>query len=151
MESTQGRRNLEGGPPPQDWGTNLIGEVMVKAHWTVDMFTGLARPELVHTHCTARDNPPGNRWAEAGGWVLRRNQCTTAGMSPEALGNHGGTVIENSLLECKQTRLETIHRKNQCPCKYETWNTPKSTLGGSKQGSHQVQARLARLLRDYIL
>lgn len=108
MKSIQGRRNVVGGPPPLGWGQDLTGRSLAAAHWIVEMFAGLARLQLVHSHSTARDNPPGSRQAKAFELAHRGNQGTTTGTSPGAHGTHGRMVIGN-FLESKQARLVSIH------------------------------------------
>lgn len=102
------------------------------------MFVGLARPELVHCHCTERHNPPKNRGTEAGGWAYRGNRETTA-------GNHGRTVTGNKPagghvrlgadtqeIGCCCSMTPGTH---QCPC----WVDQSKVATGSRQGVQGCQ------------
>lgn len=96
------------------------------------MFSSLTRPELDHSHSVARDNPPGSRREETGGWECRRIQGTTAGTRSEVLGNNEETVAGNNLLEFKQAAGNRLTEKIKVPL--QAWDLEHTNihLGGIK-------------------
>lgn len=53
INSRQRRTNLEESPP-EDWGSELVGEGMVATQWMVEEFAEFCRPKLVNSHQVIR-------------------------------------------------------------------------------------------------
>lgn len=58
-ESTQGRTNLEGWGPSSDWGSDLVGEIIVAIHRMAEKFTGMPKSERVHSCWASKEQPFG--------------------------------------------------------------------------------------------